>query len=206
MKSKFKLLITISVVFFMLFSSFCFATDSNNNDIMLISNEDESYQTQQTDIRDSDLYIGNQSEYEIKNIINGNVFATVDTLNIDSTDNGGIIEGNLFATSDNVNIKSNITYSDTEKDDIGNPVITINKSSAISGNVFLTANKFVLEPGCEINGDLYICANEVYLEQNSKINGNVFILANKLNLNAEIGGNLYANVKYFDMQYFRIYI
>lgn len=201
MKSKFKFLITSFVLFMLLFSSFCFATDSNNDNVV-ISDEDQSYQSQKIDIRDSDLYIGDQSEYEIKDIINGNVFATLGTLNIDSTNNGGIIEGNLFATADNVNIKSDITYSDTEKDDLGNPVITINNSSAISGNVFLVANKFVLEPGCEINGDLYICANEVYLEQSSKINGNIFIVADKFNLNAEVGGNIYATVKSFDMQYF----
>ncbi len=198
MKSKVKLLITNFILFLLLFNSFCFAIDTNS-ETMLIS---DVYQAQVTDTRDSDLYIGNKSEYSISNIINGNVFASVNTLNIDSSNNGGFIQGNLFVTADNVNIKSVITYSDTEKDDLGNPVININKSSAISGNVFLVADKFVLEPGCEINGDLYVCANEVYLEQNSKVNGNIFICANKFDLNAEVGGNLYATVQSFNMKYF----
>lgn len=197
MKSKFKFLMATFILFLLFFSSFCFATDSNS-DTMLIS---DTNQTQKIDIRDSDLYISD-NEYEIKNIINGNVFASVATLNINPSNNGGIIQGNLFVTADSVNIKSDITYSDTKKDELGNPVININKSSAISGNAFVVADKFVLEPGCEISGDLYICANEVYLEQTSKVNGNIFICANKFELNSEVGGNLYATVKSFDMKFF----
>ncbi len=101
---------------------------------------------QENDLRDSDLYV-EDNEYEIKNTVNGNVFTSVNTLNIDPSNNGGIIEGNLFAAANTVNIKSNITYSDTEKDDIGNPAISIDKYCTISGNAFITANKFTLEPG-----------------------------------------------------------
>ena len=199
MKLKFKFLITIFTLFLLLLTSIFFATNYND-EIMLIS---DTTQTQDI-LKDSDLYddlyVADESEYEIKNTINGNSFISVDTLNITPNSNGGIIQGNLFVTANNVNIKSDVTYSDTEKDDLGNPVITINNYSAISGNVFAVAEKFVLEPGSEINGDLFICADEVYLEQNSKINGNIFIYSNKFVLNAEIGGSLYAQVQNFDMK------
>ena len=197
MKSKLKLLITTFILFLLFFSSLCFATDSDDG-IMPISEVDIE---QGTNIRDSDLYLDNEIT-DIKNTINGNVFAAVDTLNIDPNDNGGIIEGNLFATAKTVNIKSTVSYSDTEKDDIGNPAISIDKACTISGNVFVSANKLVIEPGCKIYGDLYVCANEVELSQSAIIYGNVFIASNKLTINSEIGGSLYATAKSFDMQYF----
>lgn len=197
LKSKFKLLTITFTLFLLVFSSFCFATDSNY-DVMPISEVDSE---RKPNISNSDLYVDDKTK-EIKNTINGNVFASVDTLNVDPIDNGGIIEGNLFATAKTVNIKSNITYSDTEKDDIGNPAISINKACTISGNVFVTANKFVVEPGSKIYGDLYVCANEVELSQSAIVYGNVFILSDKLTVNSEIGGSLYATVKSFDMQYF----
>ena len=194
MKSKLKFLITTFALFLMFFNSICFAT-SPNYGTMLIS-DTTTYQEPST--TDSDLYI-TESEYEISNTVNGSVFASVDALSVNAS---GTINGNLFVTADNVNIKSDITYSGSEKDELGNPAITINKSSHIDGNLFILTDKFVLNPGCEIKGDLYICATEVHLEQNSKISGNVFIYTNSLNLNGKIGGNLYANVKSFDMQYF----
>ena len=194
MKLKFKILTTTFVLFLLFFNLICFATDANY-ETMLIS---DTTNYQQPATIDSDLYIAD-SEYEINNTVNGSVFASVDTLNVNAS---GIINGNLFVTADNVNIKSDIVYSDTEKDELGNPAITINKSSYIQGNVFILTDKFVLNPGCEIKGDLYICATEVHLEQNSKIDGNVFIASNSLSLNGMISGNLYANVKSFDMQYF----
>ena len=95
---------------------------------MLIS---DTAQTQETDTRNSDLYIAAGSEYEIKSTINGNSFIAVDNFTITPNSNGGIIQGNLFVTADTAYIKSDVTYSDTEKDDLGNSVITINKISSI---------------------------------------------------------------------------
>ena len=199
MKFNSKLLIVTFVLFLLLFTTICFGTNYDDQ-IMLIS--DTNQYDKQVSTENSDLYILNESEYEISNIINGNVFATVDTLNIVPNNNGGIIQGNLFVTAESVNIKSDAVYSDTEKDSYGNPIITINKTSAISGNVFSVSNKFVLEPGSEINGDLYVYADEVILEQNSKVNGNIFVFSEKFDLNAEVGGNLYASTKSFNMKYF----
>ncbi len=187
MKSKFKFLITTFVLFLLFFNSFCFANESNID-------------TKTSDLY-SDLYISEESEYEIKNNIIGNAFVSVDTLNI-IPNNNVIIKGNLFVNAENVNIKSNISYSNVEKDFIGSPAIILNNFCTISGNVFAKADKFVLESGSEINGDLYIYANEVSLEAKSKVNGNIFIYANTFNLKAEVGGSLYATVNSFNMDAF----
>ena len=130
MKPKLKILTSTFVLFLVFFSSICFATDANY-ETMLIS-DTTNYQKPST--ADSDLYI-TDSEYEINNTINGNVFATVDTLNINSS---GTINGNLFVTSDTVNIKSDVAYLDNQKDKLGNPAITINKSSSILRKCFYT--------------------------------------------------------------------
>lgn len=136
MKSKLNFLIIIFILLLLFLNSICFATDSNN-ELMLISDENQ-IQDFETMISDSyaDLYIDDESEYEIKNTINGNSFISVDTLNINPNYNGGIIQGNLFATAYNVNIKSDVSYSDTKKDDLGNPIMSINKSSSILRKCF----------------------------------------------------------------------
>ena len=201
LKTKNKLFITLfimMILFLLSFTSFSFATDST--DVMPISNNEE-INTNSNSLH-SDLYISDKEQYDINNTIEGNVFASLDTLNINSKDNS-VITGNVYATAKNVNIKSNVTYSNTEKDEVGNPKIdSINDISVIYGNVFVTASKFVLEPGSEIDGDLYICANEVELAQNSVIYGNVFVVANKVIINSQIGGDLYATARNFDMKYY----
>lgn len=201
-KAKLKIIFTLFFVFISLFNSFCFAENSNNG-IMLIS-ENLNQQSVEYESQKSDLYAYSKNEFSIKNIIEGNVFASVKDLEIDSTYNGGVINGNLFAMANNVNIKSNAKYSETEKNESGNLKLdSVTNISKIEGNVFITANKFVLDPACEINGDLYICANEIILSQNAVINGNVFAFGNSLTLNSKIeNGSLYATVKNFDMQYY----
>lgn len=200
-KFKFKLTLILFFVFLVLFNSFCFAEDLNN-EIMLISetSEQKSVETQQ---KRSDLYIS-ENQYSINNIIEGNVFASVKDIEIDPNYNGGIINGNLFVTANTVTIKSDAKYSETEKDEFGNLKLeSVSNISKINGNVFVTANKFVLDPICEINGDLYICANEIILSQNAVINGNIFAVGNNLTLNSKVeNGSLYATVKNFDMQYY----
>ena len=188
MKSKSKILIAIFTLL-LIFSTFCYATDES------------SYQPMDNDLYE-DLYAGNEDVFNLKNTIKGNGFITTGTLNIDPENNGGVVEGDLFVTAGNVNIKSDVTYSDSEKDGFGNSKITINKYSSISGNVYALTNKFVLEPGSQINGDLYVCANEVTLEQNAKVNGNVFVVTNNLYLNSEINGSLYATAKTFNMDFY----
>ena len=202
-KLNFKLLITFIIILLLSFTPICLATDSY--DIMPISEtaQDNNIQIDwASDTRFSDIYISDKSQYDITNTVEGNVFAEVDILNIESKNNNAIT-GNVYAIAKDVNIKSDIKYSESEKDEFGNPKIdSINSISIIYGNVFITANKFVLEPGCEIEGDLYICANEIELAQNSVIYGNVFVVSNNLIVNSQIGGDLYANVKNFDMKYY----
>ena len=199
-----KSLIALFIAMLLFFSPICLATNADN-DVMPISEtaQDNNEQVDMpSDARYSDLYVSDGNEYTINNTIEGNVFVSVDTLNIESQNNSAIT-GNVYATASNVNIKSDIQYSETEKDEFGNPKIdAINNVSFIYGNVFVTANKFVLEPGCEIEGDLYVCANEVELAQNSVIYGNVFAFSNNLIVNSQIGGDLYANSENFDMKYY----
>lgn len=182
-KTKFKFLIVFLILALLSLNSFCFGADVRTGNSEQNKIETISY----------DLYIENKDNYSLKDIVNGNVFVTVDTLDIDPSSKGGIINGNVFAVANNVNIKSDIS-SDTEQ--------SVNNTSTISGNLYVVANKFVLEPGCEIKGDLYVVANEIALEQNSKINGNVFAVASTLTMNAQVSYDLYASVENFDMQYY----
>ncbi|MDO5555759.1 MAG: hypothetical protein Q4G09_03680 [Clostridia bacterium] len=198
-KIKYKLFITLFVATLLLLSSICLAT---NTSIPVSTSIEEDVHEEVSDTRYSDLYVSNEKQYDIQNIIEGNVFASVDILNINSTNNGSIT-GNLYAMAQNVNIKSDVVYSESEVDEFGNSKIeSLNSISTIGGSVFVCANKFVLEPGCEIDGDLYVCATEVELGQNSIIYGNVFVTTNKLVVNSQIGGDLYASAKNFDMQYY----
>lgn len=188
-KLNFKTITIFLLLFLIVFTTCVFAEDTNSEDAFSVKNED--------------LFLS-ENKYSIKNVINGNVYTSVKDLELDPSYNGGIITGNLYATANTINIKSNLQYSENEKDNFGNPKIESIKSiSKINGNVFVTANKFVLGSECQINGDLYICANEITLSQNAVITGNVFAIGNKLTLNAKIeNGNLYANVKNFEMPYY----
>lgn len=200
-KSNLKLLITFFIIMLLSFTPLCLATDIVTPISQTIQDSNEQEDTT-NNTRYADLYISDESKYDITNTIEGNVFASVDTLNIESKNNSSIT-GNVYATAKNVNIKSDIKYSETEKDEFGNSKIdSINSVSEICGNVFVTANKFVLEPSCKIDGDLYICANEVELAQNSVIYGNVFVVSNSFIINSQIGGDLYATTKNFDMEYY----
>ena len=165
MKNKFKLSFCIFTILCII-SSICFATNANS-DVVPISMEggipvDTS---SPSDIINNDLYVSDK-EANISNPIVGNVYASVDTLNITptsgSTSGSSVISGNLFATAGTVSIKSDVSYSD-EIDKDGSQ--KINKFPIISGNVFITANKFIVEPGVEIKGDLFICANEIILSK-----------------------------------------
>lgn len=178
-KTKFKFLLVI-ILFVLSISNLSFATNET------------SY---------SDLYVSSNEDFKSSEQFNSNLFLSVKDVEINPTTNT-TVNGNLFITANTVTIKSDIIYSENEYDNIGNPKISINSISSISGNVFVMANKFILEPGCEIKGDLYVCANEIYLGQNAKISGNVFASANYFNLNAVINYSLYANAKNFNMEYY----
>lgn len=197
-KTKLNSILALFFITILLLNTHCFA-----NDVMLISeNSVEPSVTQ--DIIASDLYVSQNGEYNITNTIVGNVYIKADTLNINSTNNGDTITGNLYAMADNVNIKSDFKFSETEKDELGNAKLeSVNNVSKIDGNVFVLANKFVLDPKCEITGDLYVCANEIYLSRNAVIRGNVYVFGDTLNLNCQItNGDLYANVKDFNLKYY----
>lgn len=194
-KTKFKFIILFFMIIILLLNPICYCEDN----ISLISNIEDT--SKPIDNISSDLYISEEDDYNLKNIVDANVFSTNNNLTIDSYSQ---INGNLYGLVENLYIKSDLVYSSTEKNEIGDfKISSINSVASISGNVFVLADKFVLEPGCKIGGDLYICANEVDLQQNSTINGDIFVIANKLTFNCKANyGNLYATVKDFNMGYY----
>lgn len=204
LKHKLKFSICLLSVL-LIISPICFAT--TESDIVPISLDDGApvVDSSPSDINYSDLYISDD-EAEISNTIIGNIYASVNTLNInpsaDTNFTGGIVSGNLFATANTVNIKSNVTYSDETDKDGSKKIASINSASIIGGNVFVTANKFVVEPGVEIKGDLFVCANEIVLSKNAVIYGNIYAVCNKMDLNCQISGDLYVTCKDFNMNYY----
>lgn len=214
LKSKLKLSVCLFTIFLML-TTVCFATDTDTAvltseplDANLISedgNLGNPADNDSDDVQYSDLYISDKHA-NINNTIIGNTYASVDTLNINSGSNSNssnsVLSGNLFATANIVNIKSDVIYS-SEIDKDGNAKVeNVNSASVIGGNAFITANKLTIEPGVEINGDLFVCANEIVLSKNAIIYGNIYAVANKIDLNCQVGGDLYVNCKEFNMNYY----
>lgn len=204
LKHKLKFSICLLAVL-LIISSVCFAT--NESDIVPISLEDGALVVDNSldDITYSDLYISD-NEADINSTIIGNIYASVTTLNINPNVNTNSISknvsGNLFATANTVNIKSDVTYSDEIDKDGNKKIASINNASTIGGNVFVTANKFVVEPGIKINGDLFVCANEIVLSTNAIISGNIYAVCNKMDLSCQISGDLYVSCKDFNMNYY----
>ena len=215
LKNKLKLSICIFAII-CLITSICLATDSNSDIATISANSQEAVPismeggdpvetTSPADVRYSDLYVSDK-ETTISNTIIGNAYASVATLNIapesQNSSTNTVISGNVFATAATVNIKSDVTYSDETDKDGFQKITSINKSVVIGGNVFVTANKFVLDPGVEINGDLFICANEIVLSKNAVIYGNIYAVCNKMELNCQVSGDLYTSCKNFNMNYY----
>ena len=206
-KNKFKLSFCIFAILCII-ASICFATDVNP-DVVPISMENGIPVDTSTpsDIKNNDLYISDK-EASISGTIIGNIYASVDTLNIssssESNSSSSIISGNLFATASTVAIKSNVSYSDEIDKDGDKKLLSINDFPIIGGNVFVTANKFIVDPGVEIKGDLFICANEIVLSKNAVIYGNIYAVCNKMNLNCQVSGDVYTNCKDFNMNYYGI--
>lgn len=196
MLSKSKFIIVFLFAFLLCLSPFCYSTDTNSDTALLREASEVN------NIQYSDLSVLNESSYTLNNIVSGNAFISATNFSTDPTSNGGIIEGNLYVAAKDVAIKSETIYSETEYDDLGNPDITVNSYSTISGSAFIIANNVKIEPGSKIYGDLYICANNVELMRNAIIYGNVFVLSDNLSINSEIGGDLYATVDTYVMGYY----
>ena len=203
-KNKFKLSFCIFAILCII-SSICFATTS---DVVPISMEGGMpVDISSSDVIYNDLYVSDKTA-NISNTIIGNVYASVNTLNITPTSENAsassVISGNLFATAGTVSIKSDVSYSDEVDKDGSQKISSINKFPIISGNVFVTANKFVLDPGVEIKGDLFICANEIVLSKSAVVYGNIYAVCNKMDLNCQVSGDLYTSCKDFNMNYYGI--
>ncbi len=80
-KSNLKLLITFFIIMLLSFTPLCLATDIVTPISQTIQDSNEQEDTT-NNTRYADLYISDESKYDITNTIEGNVFASVDTLNI----------------------------------------------------------------------------------------------------------------------------
>ena len=207
-KRKSKLFIFVAI-FFIFLSSFSFATTVDPNaieGIVPISAPIDSTLDEEPvkNIREGDVYVDDSnSDYSIKNAVNGNAFITAKNFTLNPKEDGGTIQGNLFVTAKTVVVQSDTVYSSTQKDEENSPKIdAINSVAAIGGNVYVVADKFKLEPGAEIGGDLYITANEIEISPYSNIYGSVYLVGNKVKLYGSVYGDFYGTCNSFEMQYF----
>ena len=178
MKKIFKLLVVFIVVLLM-FSASVMATGK-------------------AEVVNEDLYLSEEN-YNLTQYISGNVYASADNFTLDPSAKGGTVSGDLFVSADNVTFKSDVTYSE-KTDEYGNAKIdSINSFSSVYGNVFVTADVFTLEPGCEIEGSLFITAREVNISRSSTVYGNIYAVADKITIDGQVGSSVYATSSNFNL-------
>lgn len=181
-KINFKKCLLIFFTLLILLSTTCIATD--------------------TQITNSDLYLEDETYYNVNNVVSGNVFTTTDTFILGSDTESAIIEGNLFAIASTVKLTSVVTYSEDLEHD-GEPVLenTVSASS-ILGNAYIIADTFIVERGCKIEGDLYVIASNVEIASDVTVSGNIFIAGENVTSNARVAGGLYVASETFNMNYY----
>lgn len=172
LKTKTKIIITLLLVC-TLFSSICFATDTESQDIATITaaptentvggettTEQPTTQETQEDIKSGDVYRATGSVY-LNELIDGNVFIVADTVTI-----SGKIGGDLFVLAKELNIDGGAVY----------------------GNVFTCAEKITL------NGtiyDLYACAKDVEVKYDAIAYRDMKIFTENLKFSGIVSKNLY---------------
>ena len=185
-----KKLFFITIIFTLLLSSFVYASD----DIMLISSESNT--TNNWINSDVNLVTDN---YLLDTTIVGNTFIAGTDFTMNPKNGGGVITGNLFVMANNVKLESDVTYSNKPLEDGSYEVENINSASVVSGNAFVLADTFILEPGAEIDGDLYVIADTIELNKGSIVRGNVFATGTNVTIDASIGQSLYVSSENFNM-------
>lgn len=189
-----KKLFFITIILILLISPFVYA---NNSDVIPIS-DTESTAEGAVNWIDSDL-TSTTENYTLDNTIIGNAFVSSNNFIISSKNGGGVITGNLFAMANSVTIESDVKYATKPLEDGSYKIENINSASSISGNAYILADTFILEPGSEIDGDLYVVANTIELNKDSIIRGNVFAIGSNITINASIGQSLYSTSENFNM-------
>ena len=192
MKNKTKKIFAVLIIFSILFSTFVFATEENNETKIEprtavsdegISNETQTYVDPETgeeyDILllnedKDDYYEGDSEEYidgdlynmdnsvDVKTDVNGNVFVMGETVNFENI----YVEGDVFVLAKKVNFNNSI----------------------VNGSVFALAQEIKFDANAY---DVYALGEKVIFSENSYIGRTVRASAKKLELNGNIDANAY---------------
>lgn len=192
MKNKTKKIFAVLIIFSILFSTFVFATEENNETKIEprtavsdegISNETQTYVDPETgeeyDIsllneNKDDYYEGDSEEYidgdlynmdnsvDVKTDVNGNVFVMGETVNFENI----YVEGDVFVLAKKVNFNNSI----------------------VNGSVFALAQEIKFDANAY---DVYALGEKVIFSENSYIGRTVRASAKKLELNGNIDANAY---------------
>lgn len=192
MKNKTKKIFAVLIIFSILFSTFVFATEENNETKIEprtavsdegISNETQTYVDPETgeeyDISllnedKDDYYEGDSEEYidgdlynmdnsvDVKTDVNGNVFVMGETVNFENI----YVEGDVFVLAKKVNFNNSI----------------------VNGSVFALAQEIKFDANAY---DVYALGEKVIFSENSYIGRTVRASAKNLELNGSIDANAY---------------
>ena len=192
MKNKTKKIFAVLIIFSILFSTFVFATEENNETKIEprtavsdegISNETQTYVDPETgeeyDIsllneNKDDYYEGDSEEYidgdlynmdnsvDVKTDVNGNVFVMGETVNFENI----YVEGDVFVLAKKVNFNNSI----------------------VNGSVFALAQEIKFDANAY---DVYALGEKVIFSENSYIGRTVRASAKNLELNGSIDANAY---------------
>lgn len=192
MKNKTKKIFAVLIIFSILFSTFVFATEENNETKIEprtavsdegISNETQTYVDPETgeeyDIsllneNKDDYYEGDSEEYidgdlynmdnsvDVKTDVNGNVFVMGETVNFENI----YVEGDVFVLAKKVNFNNSI----------------------VNGSVFALAQEIKFDANAY---DVYALGEKVIFSENSYIGRTVRASAKNLELNGNIDANAY---------------
>lgn len=192
MKNKTKKIFAVLIIFSILFSTFVFATEENNETKIEprtavsdegISNETQTYVDPETgeeyDIsllnEDKDDYYESDSEeyidgdlynmdnsVDVKTDVNGNVFVMGETVNFENI----YVEGDVFVLAKKVNFNNSI----------------------VNGSVFALAQEIKFDANAY---DVYALGEKVIFSENSYIGRTVRASAKNLELNGSIDANAY---------------
>ncbi len=181
-KSKFILLLMLVVT---LISTLSFATDvttSENNDIALISENDETTPVSDDDAGSaedwvqSDLYVCEDSP-TISKIVNGNAYIFGNEVTIT-----GEIGGDVFVFANKLNIDGAYIYSNLFA--FANEI----NVNGIVYDIYAAANTFTLDSDAFVYRDLRVSANTINLK--GMVNKDAYLTANTYNFDTDSGKTL----------------
>lgn len=171
MKTNFlKISLCIFLALFIVLSPIAFASNSieprqveavtTSEDSDVLASFETNYE-----IKYSDLFFYDNN-VEISQIVDGNVFAYGQTVNVT-----GVIRGDLFVMANN---------------------LTIDGEAIIQGNVFALAN--TIEISGEIS-DIYAMSNTLSLTDQGLVDRNAYLIANSISLSGQITRDAYISTK-----------